>query len=60
MSSKSIEKLNRAKIIFRILNNIYPKTPVPLKHKNIFTTTNHDPHKKKLFIEYKKVKDLIR
>ena len=37
MSSKSIEKLNRAKIIFRILNNIYPKTPVPLKHKNIFT-----------------------
>ena len=37
MSSKSTEKLNRAKIIFRILNNIYPKTPVPLKHKNIFT-----------------------
>jgi endonuclease-3 len=37
MSSKSTEKLNRAKIIFRILNNIYPKTPVPLKHINIFT-----------------------
>ena len=37
MSSKSTAKLNRAKIIFRILNNIYPKTPVPLKHKNIFT-----------------------
>ena len=37
MSSKSTEKLNRAKTIFKILNNIYPKTPVPLKHKNIFT-----------------------
>ena len=37
MSSKSTEKLNRAKTVFKILNNIYPKTPVPLKHKNIFT-----------------------
>ena len=37
MSSKSTEKLNRSKTVFKILNNIYPKTPVPLKHKNIFT-----------------------
>ena len=37
MSSKSTAKLNRAKIVFKILNKIYPKTPVPLKHKNIFT-----------------------
>ena len=37
MSSKSTAKLNRAKTVFKILNNIYPKTPVPLKHKNIFT-----------------------
>jgi len=27
----------RAKIILKILNQIYPKTPIPLKHKNIFT-----------------------
>ena len=37
MSSKSTAKLNRAKTVFKLLNNIYPKTPVPLKHKNIFT-----------------------
>ena len=37
MSSKSTAKLKRAKIVFKILNKIYPKTPVPLKHKNIFT-----------------------
>ncbi len=27
----------RAKIVLRILNKIYPKTPIPLKHRNIFT-----------------------
>ena len=27
----------RAKIILRILNQIYPKTTIPLKHKNTFT-----------------------
>ena len=27
----------RAKIILKILNQIYPKTPVPLKHKSKFT-----------------------
>tara|TARA_B100002052_G_scaffold298836_1_gene333750 strand:+ start:1246 stop:1959 length:714 start_codon:yes stop_codon:yes gene_type:complete len=27
----------RAKIILKILNKIYPKTPIPLKHRNIFT-----------------------
>ena len=27
----------RAKIILKILNQIYPKIPIPLKHKNIFT-----------------------
>ena len=27
----------RAKIILKILNQIYPRTPIPLKHKNIFT-----------------------
>ena len=27
----------RAKTIFKTLNQIYPKTPIPLKHKNTFT-----------------------
>ena len=27
----------RAKLILKILNQIYPKTPIPLKHKNTFT-----------------------
>ena len=28
---------HRAKIVLRTLNKIYPKTPIPLKHRNIFT-----------------------
>ena len=32
-----MNEVQRAKIILKILNKIYPKTPVPLKHKNIFT-----------------------
>ena len=27
----------RAKIVLKILNKTYPRTPIPLKHKNIFT-----------------------
>ncbi len=27
----------RAKIVFKILNKIYPRTPIPLEHKNTFT-----------------------
>ena len=27
----------RAKIVLKTLNKIYPKTPIPLKHRNIFT-----------------------
>ena len=27
----------RAKIVLKILNKTYPKTPIPLKHRNIFT-----------------------
>ena len=27
----------KAKTILKILNKIYPKTPIPLKHKNKFT-----------------------
>ena len=32
-----MNKTNRAKIVLKILNKIYPKTPIPLKHKNTFT-----------------------
>ena len=32
-----MNEVQRAKIVLRILNKTYPKTPIPLKHKNIFT-----------------------
>ena len=32
-----MSQINRAKIVLRILNKIYTKTPIPLKHKNTFT-----------------------
>ena len=32
-----MNEVQRAKIILKILNRIYPKTPIPLKHRNIFT-----------------------
>ena len=32
-----MNKTNTAKIVLKILNKIYPKTPIPLKHKNTFT-----------------------
>ncbi len=32
-----MNEVQKTKIILKILNNIYPKTPTPLKHKNIFT-----------------------
>ena len=32
-----MNKIRRANIILNILNKIYPKTPIPLKHKNKFT-----------------------
>ena len=32
-----MNEFQRAKKILIILNRIYPKTPVPLKHRNIFT-----------------------
>ena len=31
-----MKRIERAKIILRILNKIYPNTPIPLKHKNKF------------------------
>ena len=32
-----MDEIQRSKIILKILNKIYPKTPIPLKHKNKFT-----------------------
>jgi len=32
-----MNEIQRSKIILKILNKIYPKTPIPLKHKNKFT-----------------------
>jgi len=32
-----MNEIQRSKIILKILNRIYPKTPIPLKHKNKFT-----------------------
>ena len=32
-----MDKIQRAKIILKILNKIYPKTPIPLKHRNKYT-----------------------
>ena len=32
-----MNEIQRSKIILKILNNIYPKTQIPLKHRNKFT-----------------------
>ena len=32
-----MNEIQRAGIVLKILNNIYPKTPIPLKHRNKFT-----------------------
>ena len=32
-----MNEIQRSKIILRILNKIYPNTPIPLKHRNKFT-----------------------
>ena len=62
----------RAKIILKILNQIYPKTPIPLKHKNTFTllvsvalsaqTTDINVNKatKKIYPKYYKPEHFIK
>ncbi len=32
-----MNEIQKSKIILKILNKTYPKTPIPLKHKNKFT-----------------------
>mgnify|MGYP001322493043 CR=1 FL=1 len=62
----------KAKIILKILNQIYPKTPIPLKHKNTFTllvsvalsaqTTDINVNKatKKIYPKYYKPEHFIK
>ncbi len=62
----------RAKIILKILNQIYPRTPIPLKHKNTFTllvsvalsaqTTDLNVNKatKKIYPKYYKPEHFIK
>ena len=32
-----MNEIQRSKIILKILNKLYPRTPIPLKHRNKFT-----------------------
>jgi len=32
-----MDEIKRSKKVLKILNQIYPRTPIPLKHKNLFT-----------------------
>ena len=32
-----MNEVQRSKIVSKLLGQIYPKTPIPLKHKNLFT-----------------------
>jgi len=62
----------RVKIILKILNQIYPRTPIPLKHKNTFTllvsvalsaqTTDINVNKatKKIYPKYYKPEHFIK
>ncbi len=67
-----MNEIKRSKIILRILNQIYPKTPIPLKHKNKFTllvsvllsaqTTDVNVNNvtKKIYPKYNKPKHFVR
>ena len=67
-----MNEIERSKIILKILNQIYPKTPIPLKHKNLFTllisvalsaqTTDVNVNKvtKKIYPKYNKPEHFIK
>ena len=67
-----MNEIKRSKIILRILNQIYPKTPIPLKHKNKFTllvsvllsaqTTDVNVNNvtKKIYPKYNKPKHFVK
>ena len=67
-----MNEIERSKIILKILNQIYPKTPIPLKHKNLFTllvsvalsaqTTDLNVNKvtQKIYPKYNKPKHFVK
>ena len=67
-----MNEIERSKIILKILNQIYPKTRVPLKHRNLFTllvsvalsaqTTDVNVNKvtKKIYPKYNKPEHFVK
>ena len=67
-----MNEVQRAKIVLKILNKIYPKTPIPLKHRNIFTLlvsvllsaqctdVNVNNVTKNIYPKYNKPKDFVK
>ena len=67
-----MNEVQRAKIVLKILNKIYPNTPIPLKHRNIFTLlvsvllsaqctdVNVNNVTKNIYPKYNKPKDFVK
>ncbi len=67
-----MNEIQRSKIILKILNKIYPKTPIPLKHRNKFTllvsvllsaqTTDVNVNNvtKNIYTKYNKPEDFVK
>ena len=67
-----MNEVQRAKIVLRILNKTYPATPIPLKHRNIFTLlisvllsaqctdVNVNNVTKNIYPKYNKPEDFVR
>ena len=67
-----MDEIERSKKVLKILNQIYPRTPIPLKHKNLFTllvsvalsaqTTDVNVNKatKKIYPKYNKPEHFVK
>jgi len=67
-----MDEIERSKKVLKILNQIYSKTPIPLKHKNLFTllvsvtlsaqTTDFNVNKatKKIYPKYNKPEHFVK
>ena len=67
-----MNEVQRAKIVLKILNKIYPTTPIPLKHRNKFTLlisvllsaqctdVNVNNVTKNIYPKYNKPKDFVK
>ena len=67
-----MNEVQRSKIVLKILNKIYPKTPIPLKHRNKFTLlvsvllsaqctdVNVNNVTKDIYPKYNKPKDFVK